>query len=1404
MTDEPRPRSRSRSGEDPRDDLPEEPAGEAPVGKTEELEEIDEIEDIEEAETAKPRRRRRGCLLRFPIYGLLGLIVLGAGLFFWARSDSALAAARRMAEARLSEYFDRDVRVGQVRWTLAPLSIELEDLVIPSPPSTSDGAEGGAGGMPPFARVPLLRLQLRAENWANWRRPVLHVDQVFVDSPAVALVLSEDGGNNLPELGRRGGDRKSRVDVRLGSIVVDDGLFTLDELQLPFDLEARDVVARLTGEPPADGSSGVVLDGRVNAQQVRVTLPGGRPYTVAVSARTRISAQAVEIQELLLRGPDASVRARGELVLPEDERRLELSISAEGGVALASHLGYLDQEATPVDGPFQFEGSFFWRPEGWSAEGVLDSARVVYEQRVLTDVQGFLRVVPDALRYSIGRAFYAGGRMAGVVQGEIARTPRPFQVDLSLEGLDLETVIADQGLELEGVHGLIGGEVSYRFDDDDAAAGSGWADLQVDSAYRSAPAGTLPEGLALTGSVPVEIDRGTVRLSAVRLASRSGDQLLDVEGAYDLQSGEGRFDYRLSTRDLGPLAALVPLEPAPASGPLEGGEAAEPVPFAWLPTTGYGDASGVFRLSPGTYSVTAVFDLAAVEAPGLLADRVAGSLRLTPAGLRDLLIQASQGDGALIVAGTVPFEVEGLVEPSPPFHLTIEAASWPADEKLAAWIPVELPLEGALSGHLDLGGNLDGLIAEAELSVEPATVAGVELDRLLADFRLDPERLRVDRLVARTGAGTATARGTFVFDTGELDFQVEAPRLDLSGEPFASILQGDLSGVVAVGAVVGGTLEKPRLAATLAGADLEVAGRRLGDDGTASVDLTWQDERLSAMGGVPGVLRLEGGGAFTTERADLAVRLASARLGDAVRALVPDAPADLQGSLSGELTIVGERARPEDLLVRFEADSLSLAYEERTVRNLEPVVVRFTGEAIEIDSLFVEEVGSGSELFVQGTVGLTGEMPLDLRTQGSLATDWVELFAPDVEIDGTFDVLATVGGTLRAPEINGQGEIRQGHVIVPNFPQSFEDLHAVVLFYPDQVVLDRLEADVGGGTVRAFGRLSLYGTEGLDYRLQATVDDVTLRFPEGFWFQSDAALTLSPTPDGREVRGTVTLGRAFYVQDVETGLLQILRQALRTERLEVAETDEIAASTQLAIAVQAPGTVRVRNNLADLRGSADLTVRGTAARPVVFGTIELDPGGTLVYEDNEFEVERARLTFANPARIEPVVDLVATAEVREYDLTLGLSGKIDNLQVRLASDPPLSDLDVVSLLATGQAPDRTGAVAGGGARGAFSPSSFLAGQAASAVTERVGTLFGFDKFRITPAESETGNALSGVGVTVGKRLSKDVVVTFTELSGGTQGSLLQVEWQVDQNLTLVFSATDQNGYRVDARWSRRF
>lgn len=1349
-----------------------------------------EDEGREEREEGR-RRRGCGCLLRGPLYLLLLVVLILAGAYFWLQGEGARERAAVLLEARLSEYFGRDVQVGEIEWTLFPIALEARDLVIPSP-------EDWSPDTPPFARVARLVVHLRLENWADWRQPVLEVEQVFATEPQVYLEVREDGSNNLPRFGRDREPRRQQVEVELGAVVAEDGVFRFNELEVPLDFRARSVSARLQGVDPEavageEPEAGVALEARVVAQEAEITLPGGEPYRLSVSARARMSAGRIDFQEVLLNGPDLRARTEGVLFVPADERRLELDVSAFARVALAAHLGYLDPEEPPAEGPLRFEGELLWRSEGWSVAGRLSSSRLELADRTLADVSGILRIRPELLRYEIDHAAYTGGTVTGVIAAELEPDPRPFQVDLTLAGLDLEALVADQGLPLEGVHGRLRGEVSYRFHTDAPEDGSGWADLRLTSARQ----GTLGEGLALSGQVPLEIDRGTVRTRATRLVSASGAQLLGVEGFYDVSEGAGEFRWDVSTTDVGQLAGLVPVEEDPE----------EPGPPAWLPTAGRGEIEGVLRLRPERYGVEAVFDLAAVEAPGLQAERLEGSATVSALGLQNLRLAASTGGGALQVTGSVPFEEgEGRV----PFELAVDAAGWPADERLGAWLPFELPVAGPVSGHLELAGSVEALRGRAELTVEPAELSGFPLDRALVDLSFDPERLVVERGVVQAEAGEVTAQGALELESGAMDFRVEAPALALDREPFADLLSQELSGTLALTAVVEGTLESPRARARLVSRGLTFAGRDLiprggTDEGSALLEVTWDGREVVADGGVAGLLALEGGGLLTPERADLRFELATDRLGGLVR-LAAEVPEGFDGAARGELVVAGDLSAPEALGVALELGELAVHYEEHTLRNLEPVVVRYTGDSVAVDSLFLQEEGTGSELFVQGAVGLAEPNPLDLRLQGSVSTDWVELVVPTVEMEGTFDALATVRGTLREPRLNGQGELRNGELVVEGFPQSLSDLSAVVLFYPQQVVLDRARANVGGGTLRASGRVGLFGPGGLDYNLQASLDDVTLRYPEGFWLRADAALSLVSTPDGRQLRGGIQLERAFFVQDVEVGILQLLRGALRTQRLEVAETGELERSTRLSLTVDAPGTVRVRNNLADLTGSASLTIRGSLARPIVFGEVELERGGELIYAENEFEVERARLTFASPTRIDPIIDLVATTEVREYAVTLSLSGRVETLQARVSSDPPLSDLDVVALLTTGQTPGKRGSIPGASeaeASGAAAAAErFLYGQAASVVTERLERLFGFDTLRISPVTADTGDTVGSV--TVGKRLSSDVFVTYTSQPSATDEYLVQVEWQVDENLTLIFTSLEGDSYRVDARWDKRF
>jgi hypothetical protein len=354
-----------------------------------------------------------------------------------------------------------------------------------------------------------------------------------------------------------------------------------------------------------------------------------------------------------------------------------------------------------------------------------------------------------------------------------------------------------------------------------------------------------------------------------------------------------------------------------------------------------------------------------------------------------------------------------------------------------------------------------------------------------------------------------------------------------------------------------------------------------------------------------------------------------------------------------------------------------------------------------------------------------------------------------------------------------------------------------------------LHARIGGGTVRVDGQLILPAPDRpVSYRADLVAQGVSVRYPTCCISRGDARVSLLSTTTGRQIVGTVTLDRMQYFENFDVDAVQLVLRSLRRERLQVAETGGALSSTQINLAINGPGVLRVHNNVADVRGGMSLNVLGSLARPILFGSIVLEPGGTLVYADNRFKVERGSLTFSNPHTLDPLIDLELQTTVQSVDITLNLSGTLEHLNAKFSSSANLADLDIMSLLAGGQrvegdigpppAPtertEESGAVA----------SNFLAGQAASALTSRVGRLFGLDRFRIDPLSQETGQSVQGVAFTVGKRLSDRLFVTYSSDPSSTTPTVWQVEYQAGRNVVFLLTQSGKGDYALDVQWGRRF
>ncbi|HEV8630288.1 MAG TPA: translocation/assembly module TamB domain-containing protein [Thermoanaerobaculia bacterium] len=1329
-------------------------------------------------ERRKRRRRRPGLLRRWilrPAVWLLLLLVLALATALWYLYRPAV---QRQLLARfiprVEEYLGRDVRVGSVRYSLFPLWLELRDVSVGGPRPND----------PPIVTVRRLYVQAELQ---KIRKPVLELQEVQAEGVVVFLDRFLDGTDNWPRPKRRGTASKRPWELDITSFTVTDGVFRFHDDAVPMDLDARHARVSLLG------MGGTDLQGRAVVESVELRLPHARPYRAAVSGKVAVHRDGMEIVAARALSPEATVSGRG-VVRWRGDKRVDLKVTGSVDADLFEQLGYIQSDL--VDGWLQVDGSFSWKPGVWGYRGQARASRLRALYWDLSALEASIVGDRNAVWADIDGARYGGGGITGWVevalhgQGRGARAGRASaeppagdhlrrtRLQLRLDGIDSEKFLDDSHIPVGDLAARFSGTLDYRFAEADWRHGSGVGDLRLAGDPRQG------HGLAIAGNLPLVIDRGMVSAQAVRLFAPG--QELTGAARYALPSDTGAIDYHVDSTDFGPLAQALPVTPAPDGGaPL------------WLPTRGRGELVGTLQLAPGRAATDLHLALTDAVARGLAADRATGVVSFNGQAVENMRLELAKGQGAALIAGRIEL-AKGA-----PWTLGLDVAGWPVEDA-RPWLNFDLPVSGPFTGAVTLGGAGKSSTGTLSGEVSAGKLFALPVDRVRARLAWDDAALHVEQLNVGAAAGEASLAGPMAFPRHELQMTLAASNLDLAKPPFADRL-GGLRGGLSLAGTIEGTLERPAVHGEVVGERLELAGRRLGDDGRAALRIDWGEGRLQANGSLLGLAELAGGGALDLERADLVFRLRVDELG-ALAGFAPPAMPELAGRAAGELRFGGPLDAPE-LALRL--DELQATVNGTPLVAREPVRLRLAGERLRFESLDVATPGGEGELVVAGSVGLAAEAPLDLRLQGVVENSWVKPLLPaGVELSGRSDVLATVRGTAAAPKVNGQAAVRPGAQITsPSLPEPITDLQAVVLFYPDRMVIDRFSGALGGGTLQASGALEWPRPPAPESaRFQIAARKVSLRYPEGWLVRGDGDLVWSIAGDDQVVRGVVTLDRALYLRDVDLGLVPLLQRFFRRQRQEAGTADEKLAHVQLNLQVQAPGTVRIKNNLADIKGTAELTFRGSLARPILFGRVEAEPGGRLVYAENTYRLERGTLTFANPYRVEPLLDLVATSRVASYDVRLALFGNLERLNASFSSDPPLPDLEVLSLLLSGSPGRLTDELARLRAPEATADNSaaegLLLGQAASLLTQRVGNLFGFDAFRIEPL-SRSGESVSSARLTVGKRISRSVYLTYSYDPSSTGGQRLQVEWRVSRGLSVLLTQ-EQDSYAVDVLWEHRF
>jgi translocation and assembly module TamB len=197
--------------------------------------------------------------------------------------------------------------------------------------------------------------------------------------------------------------------------------------------------------------------------------------------------------------------------------------------------------------------------------------------------------------------------------------------------------------------------------------------------------------------------------------------------------------------------------------------------------------------------------------------------------------------------------------------------------------------------------------------------------------------------------------------------------------------------------------------------------------------------------------------------------------------------------------------------------------------------------------------------------------------------------------------------------------------------------------------------------------------------------------------------------------------------------------------------------------------------------------------------------GTATIAGTRYELQRGDITFTNPVRIQPSIDLNATARVEDYDITLGLHGSPDKLNVSYRSDPPLPEADVVALLALGRTENEQRIYTQQQEQLASNPTTdaLLGGALNATVSSRVQKLFGAGSVKVDPSYlGALGN--STTRITVEEQLGKNLTLTYATNVNTTAQQLLQAEIAINRHVSLLVARDESGVFSMVVKATRRY
>ena len=764
--------------------------------------------------------------------------------------------------------------------------------------------------------------------------------------------------------------------------------------------------------------------------------------------------------------------------------------------------------------------------------------------------------------------------------------------------------------------------------------------------------------------------------------------------------------------------------------------------------------------------------------------------------------QLLRGNTKITVSGTlVPGSVNGAAGGVPEFnansvlHLRLDAGKVGVDD-VQPFLSKKLPLTGTLDAQIQADGPIHALGGSGWVQLDGGSIYGEPVSRVRAQGTIANAVINLSAVTVSEAAGNVSLSGNYDLKSSRFQLDARGAGLDVSKIDWLHQKGWTASGRLVFSAHGSGSFDDPQLEAYATLSNLAFGGEPIGGlnlvahtaNRTLTYDMTTRMDTAE--------LALHGQTALNGDyQTQARLEFSRFNIGSLLK-LAHFTALSGESALAGTVTVEGPLAHTEQLRGEARLQELEATVAGVHLKSEGGVHATLANDRIRLDPLHV--TGEDTDLRAQGSLALNGTQQLDLAASGSINLKLAETLDPDLTAAGTSTFQLEAHGPLRKPGMQGKVDFQNGSLSFEDVPNGLSQLHGTLEFNQDRLEVKSLTAMSGGGPITVGGYLAYQ--RGIYADLSVTGKGVRIRYPQGVSSLADSSLHLQGSQNNLLLSGNVLITRFSVSPDLDFAALAAQANSGQT----IAPADAPSNHIRLDVHILSSPQLNFQNAFAKLAGDVDLRLRGTLATPALQGRISVTEGSAII-AGTRYDLQRGEISFTNPVRIEPLIDLSASARVQDYDITLGLHGTPDKLAVTYRSDPPLPESDVVALLALGRTESQQRIYTMQQEQALSNPTTdaLLGGALNATVSSRIQKLFGAGSVKVDPNYlGPFGNSTSRI--IVEEQLGRNLTLTYATDVNTTGQQLLQAEIAINRHVSLLVARDESGVFSMVVKATRRF